>query len=114
MICAAMFCVFAANTIDGDTFSTQTPWGRQSFRLWGISAPERRDPAGPASTAALSALISGHVLACDIAGKPTWDRMVVRCTLPDGRDLGCEQIRAGQATEWLAFSRGYYEGCEPE
>lgn len=112
MLCMAMFCILSAATVDGDTFTARAPWGRQYFRLWGVSAPELSEAEGPASKAALSSLINGQSLSCDVAGVPSFNRLVVQCSLPDGRDLGCEMIRQGHAIEWLSFSGGAYARCD--
>lgn len=40
-------------------------------------------------------------------------RQVGRLFLPDGRDVGCEMIRRGQAEEAVRFSKGAYAECKP-
>lgn len=112
---AAALCLLGAVAVDGDTIRAATPWGNQSFRLWGISAPERRDPGGPESTAHLAALLEGQALACDLAGPPSYSRLVVACRrVSDGADLACLQARAGHAIDWPTYSGGAYAGCHPK
>lgn len=48
--------------VDGDTFKVQYDGESTSVRIAGINAPERRDPAGPAATAALTGLIRGKTV----------------------------------------------------
>ncbi len=84
MICALALCLIGATVVDGDTIKHE---GR-NYRLWGIDAPERGDPYGQAS---------GGVLRCD---------------LPDGRDVACEMVRLGAAVDWPKYSKGKYRGCE--
>lgn len=114
MICAALFCILAPTVVDGDTFRARTPEGwQQTFRVWGIDTPERDEPGHGEARDALAALVD-RGLSCDVAGAPTWGRLVVRCQTAEGQDLGCEMIRQGHAEEWLAFSRGAYAGCGGE
>lgn len=93
--------------VDGDTIAC----AGERVRLWGLDAPERHDPTGPAATRALARLTARQPVTCTEAGKRSYGRLVARCTLPDGRDLACEMIRGGWAREWAGYSRGYYTGC---
>jgi len=53
----------------------------------------------------------GHVLvgpvrlSCVSRGAGKGDRTAAHCSLPDGRDLSCEQVRAGVAIEWGKYGR---------
>lgn len=105
-LCIAALCL-AATITDGDTLRA----GGTGHRLWGIDAPERGDPAGPAATAALRALTKGRRLACDQVDTDRYQRPVVRCWLPDGRDLSCAMVAAGAARDWPKYSGGAYAGC---
>lgn len=113
MICAALYCIFAAFATDGDTFWARTPEGwRHNFRVWGIQTPERGEVGFEEAGAALQGLMSEGA-ACTIAGAPTWGRLVVQCETPSGLDVGCEMIRQGHAIEWTFYSRGAYGHCLP-
>lgn len=98
-----------SKVIDGDTFTLSGQSRR--IRVWGLDAPERSDPGGPAATAAMRGLISGVRLHCDIRDIDRYGRYVAQCFLPDGRDIAAEMIRAGVATEYCRYSRGYYGTC---
>lgn len=117
MICGTLFatyCLLGVVPIDGDTFRAEVPYGRQSFRLWGISAPERRDPGGLESRDNLLALTAGQLLACVDAGPPSFSRLVVSCRrATDAADIGCLQVEQGHAFDWPSYSGGHYAECAP-
>jgi endonuclease YncB( thermonuclease family) len=102
-------CVLlGATATDGDTVRV----AGQGYRLWGIQAAETHEPGGPEATAALAALIAGQPLACRRMQRlPSYNRPVVACELPDGRDLGAEMIRSRLAVEWCRYSRNAYGTC---
>lgn len=114
LTCLAALCIAAGTftIVDGDTFRTQN----MSYRIWGIDAPEPRDPGGIASEAALTALIGGQDLACEILDRDHYGRDVVRCTLASGvqagTDIACAMVAAGQAWDWPRYSGGYYSQCD--
>jgi endonuclease YncB( thermonuclease family) len=95
--------------LDGDTFTLSGESRR--IRVWGLDAPERNHPGGSAATATLRNLISGKVLRCQLRDMDRYGRHVAQCFLPDGRDIAAEMIRAGVATEYCRYSRGYYGTC---
>lgn len=105
---ALLLTLIGAIVVDGDTLKLDG----KSYRIWGIDAPERSDPAGPTATAALRGLIKGKSLACAVLDVDRYGREVVQCLLPDGRDIACEMVRQGQAEDWPRYSGGYYRGCE--
>ena len=111
MNCLAALCIIGAVAVDGDTVRLGSPGKDLRLRLWGISAPEIRDPGGVEASRALAARIEGQALSCDLMDVDRYERPVIRCDLPSGADLGCEMIRAGHAEEWTQYSRGAYEDC---
>lgn len=97
-----------ARVVDGDTFYLEGVKTR--IRLWGVDAPETGEPGGGEATAALATLVAGRELACEELDRDRYARIVARCLLDDGRDVGRILIESGAATEMLRFSGGYYGG----
>lgn len=98
-----------SKVIDGDTFTMKGV--SRHIRVWGLDAPEKGDPGGTAATAAMRGLITGATLHCELHDIDRYGRYVGQCFLPDGRDIAAEMIRAGVATEYCQYSRGYYGTC---
>lgn len=107
MICIAATCIAlsAVSITDGDTFRI----GDTRYRLWGIDAPEARDPGGAAATRHLGAIMRGRI-ACEVMDVDRYSRPVVRCEA-GGADLACKMVAAGHARDWPRYSGGYYRSC---
>jgi endonuclease YncB( thermonuclease family) len=97
-----------ALVVDGDTLKLDG----QRYRLWGIDAPERDEPGGPAATRALRQIIGRDRLTCDVLDVDRYGRPVVHCTLPDGSDPSCTLVSQGHAQDWPKYSGGHYAACE--
>lgn len=96
--------------IDGDTIVI----GKVNIRLAGIDAPELDHPYGQASKWALVALTRGRRVTAEVTGELSYDRVVARCLLDDGRDLAAELVKQGLAIDWARYSGGAYRDLEPE
>jgi len=59
-----------------------------------------------ASQRTVSALVLRRRLTCQ-ALEPSYNRVIARCRLPDGRDLSCAALAAGAATNWDRYWRRY-------
>lgn len=99
----------------------------QKVRVAGIQAPDfesaepcrrpaaRRvtymcdDAAAERSQRIVSGLTLNKRLICQPTGK-SYQRVVARCTLPDGRSLSCAAIAAGAAVRWDSYWRRYKMG----
>ena len=96
--------------IDGDTIVV----AKTRIRLAGIDAPELDHPWGQKSKSAVISMCLGQTITVKITGEPSYDRVVARCFLPDGRDIAAELVKAGLAIDWPKFSGGRYRDLEPE
>lgn len=92
-----------ARVIDGDTLQIDDT----RIRLWGIDAPERATPLGPAATAYLRKLTYNVTVTCHPIDRDKYGRVVAQCFVM-GRDLARDLIAAGHARDMPHFSKGYY------
>ncbi|RUS58835.1 hypothetical protein EGN72_18105 [Pseudorhodobacter sp. E13] len=97
-----------AYIIDGDSLVIQ----RTQIRLFGVDAPEMNHPLGTQAKWALIKLCKGHSVSAKVLAIDTHGRTVALCTLPDGRDLSAEMVKAGLALDWAKFSGGIYRNLE--
>ena len=92
---------------DGDTVEVA---GR-AVRLAGVSCEERGTPGGQRASRAARRLVEGRQLTCALDGMRSYDRLVGRCALPDGRDLGAALIAGGSCRRCDRFDpAGLYAG----
>ena len=94
--------------IDGDTIVIDNV----HVRISGIDAPEIDQPWGQKAKSAVIGLCTGHIITADVTEELSHDRVVAKCTLPDGRDLAAEIVRRGLALDWPAYSGGKYRRFE--
>lgn len=103
----ALACVLIGATaqaetrvIDGDSLEVNGV----SVRLFGIDAPELRDPGGPEARAELRRLIGRRDPYCRVLDVDRYGRDVARCWA-EGRELSLSMIQAGHAVAWCAYLR---------
>lgn len=94
--------------VDGDTLRLQN----RPLRLFGIDAPEMDHPYGKSARYALAKLCKDQIVEAEITGFDEHGREVAKVTLPDGRDLSAEMVKAGLAIDWPKFSGGIYSALE--
>ena len=94
---------------DGDTIEV----GKIPIRLYGVSAPELKEPLGPQSKRFMRDLVLGKAVRCELTGKKTYDRLVGVCYL-EGKDIGAAVIEAGLALDCSRYSGGRYASVEVE
>jgi micrococcal nuclease len=96
--------------IDGDTIVINGT----HIRLAGIDAPEMDQPWGKKAKFAMIAWCKGKIVTAEIQEGLSYDRIVAKCSLPDGTDLSAALVEQGLALDWAKFSGGAYRHLEPD
>ena len=96
------------HVIDGDTISI----GKQKIRLAGIDAPELHNPYGKQAKWALVDLCKGQNITANLTGETSYDRVVAKCFLDDGRDLAAEMVKLELALDIPHFPDADYKHLE--
>ena len=89
--------------VDGDTADVRLQSGMIRVRLHAIDAPERDQPQGAASKAALSTLVYGKVVNVEPIEQDRYDRLVARLWL-DGQDVNAEMLKQGAAWVYRRYA----------
>ena len=89
--------------VDGDTFKAS---GR-TIRIWGINAPEKKQPLYEETTLALKAFLETGVLKCKLIEQDKYKRDVMHC-YSGQNDLGALMVKAGFARDFAKYSGGFY------
>jgi micrococcal nuclease len=88
---------------DGDTFRL---CNGQRIRLWGIDAPELKQPLGLDAKFFLMDIAKDKDVQLDCKDK-SYNRLVCQATL-EGSDLGMQMVSTGLAFDYEKFSKGFY------
>jgi len=92
---------------DGDTVEVDGT----AVRLSGINCDELGTSLGERAKSVTSNLVSGRELICRLNGEKTYDRVVGRCEMADGRDLGRVLIERGVCGRCAGFDKlRFYAG----
>ena len=94
--------------IDGDTI----PIGSQKIRLQGINAPELDEPYGKQAKWALHKLVKGQTVTAQPNGEKSYDRIVAKCFLENGRDLAAEMVKMELALDLPKYPHANYRHLE--
>jgi micrococcal nuclease len=89
--------------VDGDTFKIEYDGESTSVRFFGINAPEKRDPDGPASTAALVSKIDGKAVRLEFPAdrkRDNFGRLLCRVYVGDV-DVGKWMMDNGHAVRYV-------------
>jgi micrococcal nuclease len=80
--------------------------GREErVRLWGIDAPESKQPWGTRAKQFTGDLAFGKTVTVRVRDIDRYKRTVVEIILPDGRNLNQELVRAGLAWWYRQFAK---------
>lgn len=92
---------------DGDTITILTEQKQQiKVRLFGIDAPELKQPYGKKSKQFLANLIAGEVVEVDESGKDRYKRTIGTIYL-NGADINAKMVENGYAWAYRKFSKKY-------
>ena len=98
----------SCHVIDGDTIVI----GKQKIRFAGMNAPELNEPYGKQAKWALVELCKGQTITAYPTGETSFDRIVAKCFLPDGRDLAAEMVKMELALDIPHFPNADYKEFE--
>jgi micrococcal nuclease len=86
---------------DGDTITVLYKGRGYKVRLYGIDAPEKKQPFGYRAKQHLSALVYGKDVVVRVRARDRYRRWVGDVILPDGRYVNAEMMKAGM-TWWYS------------
>lgn len=95
--------------VDGDTLYIEGV--KPAIRLWGIDTPEQGEPGFATAARALDQLAMAKQITCEKMDTDRYGRIVGRCILEDGSDIGRVMIDGGHAREFCRYSKGFYGRC---
>ena len=84
---------------------SQTLEGEERVRLWGIDAPESKQPWGSRAKQFTDDLVFGKVVIVHVRDIDRYKRTVAEIILPDARNLNQELVRAGMAWWYRQFAK---------
>lgn len=94
------------NVTDGDTITVLTDAKQQvKIRLYGIDTPEHRQSFGSRATQFVRGQAALKMVDIDVRDTDRYGRTVAVVTLPDGRNLNEEIIRAGLAWVYVKYCK---------
>jgi micrococcal nuclease len=74
-------------------------------RLWGIDAPEKKQPFGVRAKEFTADLVFAQEVRVRVRGSDRYKRTLGEILLPDGRNLGHELLKAGLAWWYQQFAK---------
>lgn len=96
---------YVEKVADGDTLTLLDPQQRKvKVRLYGIDAPESKQPYGRAAADYARQLALGQYVQLVEKNKDRYGRVVAEVILPDGRNLNHELVRAGCAWHYVQYA----------
>jgi endonuclease YncB( thermonuclease family) len=101
---AAAFRGRVVGITDGDTITVLHDGRPEVVRLHGIDAPEKGQPFGMRAKQFTAGLAFGQTVLVRVKDRDRYGRAVGEVTLPDGRSLNQELVRAGYAWWFRRYS----------
>jgi endonuclease YncB( thermonuclease family) len=92
---------------DGDTFSILSEYGEIRIRLYGIDAPELKQPHGQIAKDYLSTLIEGKVVFIEVADIDRYGRSVAIATV-DNESINLKMLETGNAWYYNSYCERYF------
>jgi len=117
---AALWAQDFAGTVvaltDGDTLDVLHHGTVQRVRLWGIDAPEAKQPFGARAREFAADLVFAKEVRVRVRGIDRYKRTLGEILMPDGRNLGHDLLRAGLAWWYVQFATNEHSlaDLEPE
>jgi endonuclease YncB( thermonuclease family) len=90
---------------DGDTIRVLHEGREERVRLWGIDAPESKQPWGTRAKQSTGDLAFSKVVTVHVRDIDRYKRTVAEIILPDGRNLNQGLVRAGLAWRYRQFAK---------
>ena len=94
--------------VDGDTIHI----GKHKIRFQGMNAPELDEPYGKQAMWTLRKLVKGQTITAKPNGETSYDRIVAKCFLEDGTDLGAKMVEMGLALDLPEYPDADYRHLE--
>lgn len=91
---------------DGDTITILVEKEQVKIRLFGIDAPELKQPCGKKSKQFLSNLIAGQIVEVEKNGNDRYGRTIGTVSL-NGEDINAQMVENGYAWAYRRFSKKY-------
>ena len=91
---------------DGDTITVLQDKRQIKVRLFGIDAPELKQPYGKKSKQFLANLIAGEIVEVEESGKDRYKRAIGTIYL-NGADINAQMVANGYAWAYRKFSKKY-------
>ena len=94
--------------IDGDTIHIR----KHKIRFQGMNAPELDEPYGKQAMWTLRKLVKGQTITAKPNGETSYGRIVAKCFLEDGTDLGAKMVEMGLALDLPEYPDADYRHLE--
>jgi len=90
--------------LDGDTIDVLYNNKPERIRFDGIDAPEKGQPHGQKAKQFVLDLAANKIVSVNVTDTDRYGRSIGDITLPDGRNLNREVVRAGYAWHYVKYS----------